>query len=171
MPYPQNLETALAVEAIIRKGGAVPATIAIIAGRPCVGLDAHELETLARAGTACRKVSRRDLLATVVQRVHGATTVAATMLLAHLAGIAVFVTGGVGGVHRGAEATLDISADLTELGRTPVAVVCAGVKSVRRILLSRLTRAADLRRLADPRHTKDAGVPGDAGRGSCGLRH
>ena len=184
MPYPQNLETARAVEAVVRAHGAVPATIAVLAGTPHVGLTPPQLERLARAGHAVRKVSRRDLPLVAALGLDGATTVSATMLLAARAGIAVFVTGGallrvqlgggraavgawcslhdcrhsagprlprpaaaracrrqatrcragpaagIGGVHRGGEASLDISADLTELGRTPVAVVCAGAKSV-----------------------------------------
>lgn len=131
MPYPQNLETAQRVEATVRQHGATPATIAILSGQVHIGLTPTQLATLARAGTSCMKVSRRDIAVAQARRANGATTVAATMLLAHAAGIRVFVTGGVGGVHRGAAATLDVSADLTELGRTPVAVVCAGVKSVR----------------------------------------
>eukprot|EP00798_Chlamydomonas_sp_ICE-L_P014411 gene14411-20405_t len=130
MPYPQNLQTALEVEAVVLSQGAVPATIAIIEGQPCIGLERDQLERIARKGLACHKVSRRDLPLVMAQGLDGATTVSATMLLASLAGIKVFVTGGVGGVHRGGESTMDISSDLTELGRTPVAVVCAGVKSV-----------------------------------------
>ena len=130
MPYPQNLETALAVEAIVRAGGAEPATIAIIGGVPTVGLSPDQLDGLARTGSGAAKTSRRDLPLVVASRLTGATTVSATMLLAHAAGVRVFVTGGVGGVHRGGEATWDVSADLGELGRTPVAVVCAGVKSI-----------------------------------------
>ena len=135
MPYPQNLETAQRVEATVRQHGATPATIAILSGQIHIGLTPAQLTTLARAGTSCMKVSRRDIAVAQARRANGATTVAATMLLAHAAGIRVFVTGGVGGVHRGAEATLDVSADLTELGRTPIAVVCAGVKSVRSCFL------------------------------------
>ena len=135
MPYPQNLQTAQQVEAVVRQHGATPATIAILHGRIRIGLASSELETLAKAGTDCVKVSRRDIAVVQARQVHGATTVAATMLLAHAAGVPVFVTGGIGGVHRGAETTFDISADLTELGRTPVAVVCAGAKSVRTLLL------------------------------------
>lgn len=130
MPYPRNLATALEVEAIIRQAGAVPATIALLRGVPCIGLDAAQLEALAASGRTVRKVSRRDLAHVMAHRLDGATTVSATMLLAALAGIAVFVTGGIGGVHRGGQSSLDVSADLTELGRTPVAVVCAGAKSV-----------------------------------------
>ncbi|KAL6753496.1 pseudouridine-5'-phosphate glycosidase [Haematococcus lacustris] len=130
MPFPQNLHTALEVEAVVRAGGAVPATIAVIAGVPCVGLSREQLEHIARKGPEVSKVSRRDLPVVLAKQLDGATTVSATMLLAAAAGIRVFVTGGIGGVHRGGESSLDISADLTELGRTPVAVVCAGVKSV-----------------------------------------
>mmetsp|Transcript_15416 Transcript_15416/g.39340 ORF Transcript_15416/g.39340 Transcript_15416/m.39340 type:complete len:365 (-) Transcript_15416:172-1266(-) len=130
MPYPQNVETARAVEDIVRRGGAVPATIAIIDGRIKVGLSDAHLDALGRAGKTARKVSRRDVALTVAAREFGATTVAATMLIAHEANIPVFVTGGIGGVHRGVEKSMDISADLIELGRTPVAVVCAGVKSI-----------------------------------------
>ncbi|CAI5527298.1 unnamed protein product [Closterium sp. Naga37s-1] len=130
MPYPQNLQAAEGVEDIIRREGAVPATIAIIDGRPCIGLTASQLQHLARDGHSAVKAARRDVALVVSQALTGATTVSATMLLAHKVGIAVFVTGGIGGVHRGGESTMDISSDLTELGRTPVAVVCAGVKSV-----------------------------------------
>jgi pseudouridine-5'-phosphate glycosidase len=131
MPYPQNLTTALEVEEVVRQHGAVPATIAIIGGRCCVGLTREQLEHIAAAGPSkVSKVSRRDLPAIVAARGDGATTVSATMLLAARAGIKVFVTGGIGGVHRGGEVTWDVSADLTELGRTPIAVVCAGAKSV-----------------------------------------
>ncbi len=129
MPYPDNLTTALAVEDVVRAGGAVPATIALLAGRLRVGLEREELEKLA-AGEGVAKASRRDLPALVAAGRSAGTTVAATMYLAHLAGIAVFATGGIGGVHRGAEHTWDVSADLDELGRTPVAVVCAGAKSI-----------------------------------------
>lgn len=128
MPFPDNLATARAVEGIVRDEGAVPATIGIVDGRCVVGLDDAELERLARAGGAARKVSRRDLADAIAGGGHGGTTVSATMILAHAAGIRVFVTGGVGGVHRGGEDTMDVSADLTELARTPVAVVCAGVR-------------------------------------------
>lgn len=130
MPYPANLDTARAVERAVREGGAVPATIAVIGGECCVGLDDAQLGRIARGGASVRKVSRRDLPLVVASRADGATTVSATMLLAARAGIRVFVTGGIGGVHRGGEASMDVSADLTELGRTPVAVVCAGAKSV-----------------------------------------
>jgi pseudouridylate synthase len=129
MPYPQNVEMATEVERIIRDGGAVPATIAVLDGRPRIGLGADDLELLATSGDVT-KVSVRDLPYVVSRGLHGATTVAATMRLASLAGIAVFVTGGLGGVHRGAERTFDISADLTELSTTNVAVVSAGVKSI-----------------------------------------
>ena len=129
MPYPQNVETARNVESIIRDLGAVPATVAVVAGRPHVGLGDAELELLA-TGTDIAKVSVRELPVVMAAGGHGATTVAATMRLAALAGIAVFVTGGLGGVHRGAEHTFDVSADLTELSATNVAVVSAGVKSI-----------------------------------------
>ena len=129
MPYPQNLETARQVEAVVRDQGAVPATIALVEGRLRIGLDAAALEVLAR-GDDVRKASRRDLPALVASAATAGTTVAATMYLAHLAGIAIFATGGIGGVHRGAEHTFDISADLDELGCTPVTVVCAGAKSI-----------------------------------------
>lgn len=129
MPYPRNVEMALEVEDIIRDGGAVPATIAILDGVPRIGLSRDELEVLASHGDVA-KVSLRDLPYVVATRAHGATTVASTMRLAALAGIRVFVTGGLGGVHRGAETSFDVSADLTELGQTDVAVVSAGVKSI-----------------------------------------
>ncbi|RKP25734.1 pseudouridine-5'-phosphate glycosidase [Syncephalis pseudoplumigaleata] len=130
MPYPQNLATAQAVESIVREQGCIPATIAILDNRIRVGLSERELDLLAQAGHQARKTSRRDIAYAVSKGIPAATTVASTMLIAHRAGIPVFVTGGIGGVHRGAEQTMDISADLTELGRTPVAVVCAGVKSI-----------------------------------------
>jgi pseudouridine-5'-phosphate glycosidase len=130
MPWPRNLETALAVEAEVRAHGAAPATIAVVDGRLKAGLRAHELEGLARAGPRMAKASRRDLPLLVGRGASGATTVAATMIVAALAGIRVFATGGIGGVHRGAESSFDISADLQELARTPVAVVCAGAKSI-----------------------------------------
>jgi pseudouridylate synthase len=129
MPYPRNVEMALEVEQIIRDGGAVPATVAVLDGVPRIGLDRDELETLATHPEVA-KVSIRDLPHVMARRAHGATTVASTMRLAALAGIRVFVTGGLGGVHRGAEHSFDISADLTELGQTDVAVVSAGVKSI-----------------------------------------
>ena len=130
MPYPQNAETANAVEATVREHGAVPATIAILAGRLKVGLDASEIKELARKGGDIIKCSRRDIPFLVANNEDGATTVAATMILAAMAGIRVFATGGIGGVHRGVESTMDVSADLDELARSNVAVVCAGVKSV-----------------------------------------
>eukprot|EP00898_Chlorokybus_atmophyticus_P007950 jgi/Chlat1/8156/Chrsp76S07610 len=130
MPYPDNLTTALEVEDEIRHHGAMPATIAILDGIPRVGLTREELERLARLGPRAHKVSRRDLPYVVSHKLNGATTVSGTMVLAARAGIEVFVTGGIGGVHRGAERTWDVSADLTELARTPVTVVCAGAKSI-----------------------------------------
>lgn len=130
MPFPENLHTAREVEVIIRDEGAEPATIAVMDGRIRIGLDDGELERLARAGASALKLSRRDLPAALASGALGATTVAGTMICAHLAGIEVFVTGGIGGVHRGAERSFDISADLQELARTPVAVVCAGAKSI-----------------------------------------
>ena len=130
MPYPDNVDTALTVEATVREGGALPATIAIIGGRLKVGLSADEIRHIGRRGTEVIKCSRRDLPFVVTRQPDGATTVAATMIIAAMAGIRVFATGGIGGVHRGVEDTLDISADLEELARTSVAVVCAGIKSV-----------------------------------------
>ncbi len=129
MPFPQNVETALDVEAIVRAGGAEPATIAIVDGRIRVGLEPDAIRALAGLRNV-RKVSRADLPFTVATGAPGATTVAATMICAALAGIHVFATGGIGGVHRGAETTFDVSADLDELARTPVAVVCAGAKAL-----------------------------------------
>lgn len=129
MPWPQNFETALAVEQMVRQHGAVPATIAVLDGKLCVGLDADQLRRVATSPDM-PKASRRDLAHAVARRGDAATTVAATMVVAQLAGIEVFVTGGIGGVHRGASTTFDISADLQELARTPVAVVCAGAKSI-----------------------------------------
>jgi pseudouridine-5'-phosphate glycosidase len=129
MPYPQNVQTAREVEQVIRDAGAVPATIAIIDGKICIGLSDEQLEVLGNSKDAI-KVSRRDLAYVLAQKKLGATTVAATMICAKLAGIEVFVTGGIGGVHRGAETSFDISADLQELAQTSVAVVCAGVKSI-----------------------------------------
>lgn len=129
MPYPKNVETALAVEDVIRKRGVVPATIAIIGGRIKIGLTPEEIEYMAKADNVL-KVSRRDYPLVISQRLDGATTVAGTMIAAKMAGIKVFVTGGIGGVHRGAGETFDISADLEELKMTDVAVVCAGVKSI-----------------------------------------
>ena len=130
MPYPQNVETAMKVEKLIRENGAVPATIAIIKGRLKAGLTAEEIDYLGRAGHAVPKASRRDLPVLVAKGSDGACTVTTTMMIAHMAGIQVFATGGIGGVHRGAETTMDISADLEELGQTPVMVVCAGAKSI-----------------------------------------
>jgi pseudouridine-5'-phosphate glycosidase len=132
MPVPANLETARAVEEVVRENGAVPATIALVDGRARVGLDDAVLEQLARAGDAgtVAKASRRDLPALAASGATAGTTVAATMYLAHLAGVRIFATGGIGGVHRGAEHTFDVSADLDELGATPVTVVCAGAKSI-----------------------------------------
>lgn len=130
MPYPQNVETALRVEQIIRDNGAIPATIAILQGRLKVGMTPQEIEYLGKAGLDVIKTSRRDIPFIVAKQVDGATTVASTMILANMAGIKVFATGGIGGVHRGAEQTFDISADLQELANTDVAVVCAGVKSI-----------------------------------------
>lgn len=130
MPYPQNLETARLCEAEARKHGVEPATVAIIHGKLCAGLTDEELEYLAKAGPEVAKASRRDLPILAARGADGATTVAATMIVAAMAGIRVFATGGIGGVHRGAEVTMDISADLEELARTPVAVVCAGAKSI-----------------------------------------
>ena len=130
MPWPQNMETALAVEAEVRAHGAVPATCAIVAGRLKAGLSGDEIRQLARQGSDVVKASRRDIALLVARGGTGATTVAATMIVAALAGIRVFATGGIGGVHRGAPSSFDISADLQELARTPVAVVCAGAKSI-----------------------------------------
>ena len=130
MPYPKNVETALLVEQTIRDNGAVPATIAIIGGRLKAGLSRDEIEHLGKAGRQVAKASRRDLPALVARGADGATTVATTMIIAHMAGIRIFATGGIGGVHRGAEVTMDISADLEELAQTPVMVVCAGAKSI-----------------------------------------
>ena len=130
MPYPQNVETALQVEQIIRDNGAVPATIAVIGGRLKAGLTAEEIEYFGKKGQAITKASRRDLAVLCARGLDGATTVTTTMIIAHMAGIKVFATGGIGGVHRGAETTMDISADLEELGQTPVMVVCAGAKSI-----------------------------------------
>ncbi len=130
MPYPQNVETALKVEEIIRQNGAVPATIAILGGRLKAGLSPAEIEYLGKQGQKVTKASRRDLSVLVAQGADGATTVATTMMIAHMAGIKLFATGGIGGVHRGAESTMDISADLEELGQTDVMVVCAGAKAI-----------------------------------------
>lgn len=130
MPFPQNAQTAIEVEETIRKHGAVPATIAIIGGVMKVGLSQQEIELLGREGHSVTKVSRHDLPFVLAAGINGATTVASTMIIAALAGIKVFATGGIGGVHRGAEHTFDISADLQELAHTNVAVVCAGAKSI-----------------------------------------
>ena len=130
MPYPQNVETAMQVESIIRDAGAVPATIAIIGGRLKAGLTPEEIEYFGKKGTAIAKASRRDLAVLCARGEDGATTVTTTMMIAHMAGIKVFATGGIGGVHRGAEKTMDISADLEELAHTPVVVVCAGAKAI-----------------------------------------
>lgn len=130
MPYPQNVETALACEKIIRDHGCVPATIAIIKGVCKVGLTESEIDYLGKAGLTVTKTSRRDIPVVVSKKLDGATTVSATMYIASLAGIKMFATGGIGGVHRGAETTMDISADLEELAMTSVNVVCAGAKSI-----------------------------------------
>ncbi|MBQ6073748.1 MAG: pseudouridine-5'-phosphate glycosidase [Bacteroidales bacterium] len=130
MPYPRNVETAIKVEEAVREAGAVPATIAVLGGRLRAGLSADEIEYLGKKGPEVAKASRRDLPVLVSKGADGATTVATTMIIAHLAGIQVFATGGVGGVHRGAETTMDVSADLEELCRTPVMVVCAGAKAI-----------------------------------------
>jgi len=130
MPYPKNVETAEALESIVRDSGAVPATIAVLGGRLKVGLSSDEIQHLGKRGSDVIKCSRRDLPFIVAREQDGATTVAATMIIAAMAGIRVFATGGIGGVHRGAQETMDISADLDELARTNVAVVCAGIKSV-----------------------------------------
>ncbi len=130
MPYPKNVETALLVEQTIRDNGAVPATIAVIGGRLKAGLSKEEIEYLGKTGRAVAKASRRDLPALVARGADGATTVTTTMMIAYMAGIKIFATGGIGGVHRGAEVTMDISADLEELAQTPVMVICAGAKSI-----------------------------------------
>ena len=130
MPYPQNVETALQVEDIIRANGAVPATCCVIGGRLKAGCTKEQIEYLGREGTRITKASRRDLAVLAARGMDGATTVTTTMIIAHLAGIRVFATGGIGGVHRGAETTMDISADLEELAHTPVMVICAGAKSI-----------------------------------------
>ena len=130
MPYPQNVETALKVESIIRENGAVPATIAILGGRLKAGLTPEEIEYLGKKGLDVTKASRRDLAVLVSRKEDGATTVTTTMMIAYMAGIRIFATGGIGGVHRGAQTTMDISADLEELAQTPVMVVCAGAKSI-----------------------------------------
>ncbi|NLL81317.1 MAG: pseudouridine-5'-phosphate glycosidase [Tissierellia bacterium] len=130
MPYPKNVETALKVEEIIRENGAIPATIAIINGKLSVGISPEQIDYLGKKGLAVAKSSRRDLPILVARGEDGATTVATTMIIANLAGIKLFATGGVGGVHRGGETTMDISADLEELSNTNVSVVCAGAKSI-----------------------------------------
>ena len=130
MPYPQNVETARRVEQTIRDRGATPATIAVLGGRMKAGLSDEELEYLGKAGQKVTKASRRDLPVLLARGMDGATTVTTTMMIAHRAGIRVFATGGIGGVHRGAETTMDISADLEELAHTPVMVICAGAKSI-----------------------------------------
>lgn len=130
MPYPQNVETALLVEKTVRENGAVPATIAILGGKLCVGISKEQIEYLGKKGLAVTKASRRDLPVLLSRGDDGATTVATTMIAAAMAGIDVFATGGIGGVHRGAETSMDISADLEELSQTPVSVVCAGAKSI-----------------------------------------
>ena len=130
MPYPQNVETALKVEEIVRNNGAIPATIAILNGKLKVGLSKDEIDYLGKKGLECTKASRRDIPFILAKGLDGATTVASTMIIAEMAGIKVFATGGIGGVHRGAETTMDISADLEELGQTNVAVICAGAKSI-----------------------------------------
>ena len=130
MPYPKNFETAMLVEKTVAEQGAVPATIALIDGKIKVGLSEDEIHFLAKKGTDVVKTSRRDLPYTLSQKITGATTVSATMIVAELAGIKIFATGGIGGVHRGASETFDISADLTELAKTNVAVVCAGIKAI-----------------------------------------
>lgn len=137
MPWPQNAETAKKVEQIIRDNGAIPATIAIVNGRLKAGLSSDEIDLLGQAGQSVIKCSRRDLPFVVATKQHGATTVAATMIIAAMAGISVFATGGIGGVHRGAQQTFDISADLQELAQTNVAVVCAGAKSILDLALTR----------------------------------
>ena len=130
MPYPQNVQTALLVEKTVRENGAVPATIAILNGKLCVGISAEQIEYLGKKGLSVIKASRRDLPVLLSRGEDGATTVTTTMIAAQMAGVRVFATGGVGGVHRGTETTMDISADLEELAQTDVAVVCAGAKSI-----------------------------------------
>lgn len=130
MPYPQNVETALKVEQTIRDNGAVPATIAIIGGQLKAGCTPEEIEYLGKKGQAVTKASRRDLPVLIARKEDGATTVTTTMIIAAMAGIKIFATGGIGGVHRGAQQTFDISADLEELAQTPVMVICAGAKSI-----------------------------------------
>lgn len=130
MPYPQNVETALLVEKTVRDNGAIPATIAILQGKLCAGISPEQIEYLGKKGLAVNKASRRDLPVLLARGEDGATTVATTMIAAQLAGVRVFATGGIGGVHRGAETTMDISADMEELAQTDVSVVCAGAKSI-----------------------------------------
>lgn len=130
MPYPQNVETALKVENIVRENGAIPATIAIIKGKLKVGLTREEIDYLGKKGTSIPKVSRRDIAPILAKELDGATTVASTMIIANLSNIRIFATGGIGGVHRNATTTMDISADLEELANTNVAVICAGAKSI-----------------------------------------
>lgn len=137
MPYPKNVETALLVENEIRQHGAIPATISIIQGRLSVGLTSEQIEHLGKQGHSVTKVSRRDIPFMVASKRDGATTVAATMILAQMAGVRIFATGGIGGVHRGAQQTFDVSADLQELANTNVAVVCAGAKSILDLALTR----------------------------------
>lgn len=137
MPWPENAQTARKVEQVVRDNGAVPATIAIIDGRLKAGLSEQEINTLGQAGQSVIKCSRRDLPFVLATKQHGATTVAATMIIAEMAGIKVFATGGIGGVHRGAQQTFDVSADLQELAKTNVAVVCAGIKSILDLALTR----------------------------------
>ena len=130
MPYPQNVETAMKVESIIREHSGVPATVGLVDGEGVVGLTPEEIEEMGKRGMSIPKVSRRDLPMIIAEKSWGATTVATTMILASMAGVEFFVTGGIGGVHRGAESTFDISADLEELGRTNVTVICAGAKAI-----------------------------------------
>lgn len=130
MPYPQNVETALRVEEIVRENGAVPATTAIIGGKLKCGLKKEEIEYLGKKGLEVTKCSRRDIPMAIARMLDGATTVATTMIIANMAGVSIFATGGIGGVHRGAQETMDISADLEELANTPVMVVCAGAKAI-----------------------------------------
>lgn len=130
MPFPQNMETALRVEEIVRRHGAIPATIAIMNGQFKIGLSKEEIQHLGQKGQEVVKASRRDIPYLIAQKIDGATTVASTMIAAKMAGIKVFATGGIGGVHRGAETSFDVSADLQELAKTNVAVVCAGIKAI-----------------------------------------
>ena len=130
MPYPQNVETAYACERVCRENGAVPATCAILGGKLCAGLTPEEIDYLGREGTKVTKASRRDLPLLIAKGMDGATTVAATMIIAHMAGIMVFATGGIGGVHRNGQDTMDVSADLDELSKTRMCVVCAGAKAI-----------------------------------------